>query len=87
MSKRDLKLIAATVTVCGVLFSVVGKIFGPDRILWEDAPWYGDISENLGWALMLIAPIIYIALDWTALFPKKDKKFEPKESIGNETDH
>ena len=87
MTKRDLKLIAATVTACGVLFSVAGEIFGPDRILWEAAPWYGDLSEKLGWALMLVAPIIYIALDWRALFPIKQKKSDSVEKDENDLGH
>lgn len=63
MTKRDGKIIAASITICGILFTVFGEIFGPDRVVWHKAPWYGDIAGKLGWFLVLVAPIIYIILD------------------------
>ena len=73
MSKRDWKLIAATITVFGVILSLIGKIFGPDEVVWHKAPWFGDVGDKLGWLFILIAPLIYIILDWNNLFPKKTK--------------
>jgi len=71
MSKRDWKLIAAMVTVCGVVLCLIGKIFGPDEVVWHKASWFGETADILGWLFILIAPLIYIILDWHNLFPRK----------------
>jgi hypothetical protein len=73
MSKRDWKLIAAMLIVCGIVLSLIGKIFGPDEVVWHKAPWFGETADILGWLFILIAPLIYIILDWNNLFPKKAK--------------
>jgi vacuolar-type H+-ATPase subunit I/STV1 len=71
MTKRDGKLIAATFTVMGIIFTVFGELFGPEKVIWHKDPWYGNFSGKLGWFLVLIAPLIYIILDWGNIFPKK----------------
>ncbi len=80
MSRRDLKIVAATITACGFLFSVLGEIFGPDEVVWHAAPWYGKLSGNLGWWFLLVAPLIYIRLDWSNLFPPKKEQEDEEGS-------
>ena len=73
MSKRDLKIVAATLTVVGAILSIMDKIFAPHRLLLESSPDYPDFLRTLGWLFLLVAPIIYILLDFSNLF-RSDKK-------------
>jgi len=70
MNKRDGKIIAATLTVVGVVLSVLDKIYEPHRLILENSPEYPDFLRTLGWLLLLVPPLIYIALDWKNLFSK-----------------
>ena len=70
MNKRDWKLIAASVTLVGVIISLFGKMFEPVRPVFEKEPWYGSLADNVGWFILLIAPIFYIWLDRSNLSPK-----------------
>ena len=82
MSKRDLKLIAATLTVVGVVLSIFDKIFEPHYIADTYTPTWPDFLRWVGWGFLLIPPLIYIWLDRENLFPKKkDKKEKDKLDI------
>ena len=70
MSKRIGKLIAAGLIIFGSLFNLLGYFFGPERILWEQPSFFGGLSETLGWIMLLIAPIIYVIVDWENLIKK-----------------
>ena len=89
MTKRDLKIIAATLTVVGAILSVLDKIFAPHHLLLESSPSYPDFLRTTGWLFLLIPPLIYIALDFPNLFPvfkqKSNMKSEDKnDSSGSE---
>ena len=73
MSKRDVKLIAATLTVVGVFLSILDRIYSPQHILKESNLDYPDILRTLGWLFLIIPPLIYILLDFRNLFPSKKK--------------
>ncbi len=66
-----LKIIAATITICGGFFSLIGRFWGPERMTWQPAPWYGKLADEVGWYLLLVAPLAYIALGFRTLFPNK----------------
>jgi len=74
MTKRDLKIIAASLTVVGAILSVFDKIFAPDHLLLESSPNYPDALRTIGWLFLLIPPLIYIALDFPNLFPLSKSK-------------
>lgn len=76
MSKRDWKIVAATLTGVGAILSVLDKIFAPNYLLMASSPEYPGVLRFIGWLFLLIPPLIYIALDWKSLFPQKtlDKK-------------
>jgi hypothetical protein len=71
LSKRDLKIVAATLTVVGVILSVLDKIYAPHRLLSESSPDYPEFLRYLGWLFLIVPPLIYIGLDWHNLFPRK----------------
>ena len=73
MSKRDLKIVAATLTVVGAVLIILDRIFSPQPILDESSPDYPDILRTLGCIFLIIPPLIYIALDFPNLFPSKKK--------------
>jgi len=90
MAKRDLKIIAGTLTVVGAILSIFDKIFASDHLLLESSPNYPDALRTIGWLFLLIPPLIYIALDFPNLFPlpkSKDKiKSEDKPNDSNSED-
>ena len=71
LRKRDLKIIAASFTVVGVILSVLDKIYAPHRLLLESSPNYPEFLRYLGWLFLIVPPLIYIGLDWHNLFPRK----------------
>ena len=71
MAKRDLKIIAATLTIIGAILSILDRIFTPDYLVFENSPSYPNFLRFLGLIFLIIPPIIYIGLDWRNLFPKK----------------
>ena len=73
MNKRDLKIIAATLTVVGAILSIFDKIYEPDRLLLESSPNYPNFLRLLGWLFLLVQPLIYIWLDRENLFSMKKK--------------
>ena len=73
MNKRDLKIIAATLTVVGAILSIFDKIYEPDRLLLENSPNYPNFLRLLGWLFLLVPPLIYIWLDRENLFSMKKK--------------
>ena len=87
MAKRDLKIIAGTLTVVGAILSIFDKIFAPDHLLLESSPNYPDALRTIGWLFLLIPPLIYIALDFPDFFhlsKSKDKiKAEDKQNGSN----
>ena len=74
MTKRDGKIIAATLTVVGAILSILDKIYEPHHLLLEGSPGYPNFLRTIGWLLLLIPPLIYIALDWKNLFSKKKSR-------------
>ena len=86
MKKRDLKLIAATLTVVGAVLSILDRIFAPDYLLLESSPDYPNLLRTLGWLFLLIPALIYIVLDFPNLFPNKklQKKDETLDFEKNE---
>ena len=85
MSKRDLKIIAATLTIIGAILSILDRIYAPDYLLLESSPNYPNLLRTLGWLLLLIPPLIYIVLDFPNLFrfKKLQDKDEHKDSRDN----
>jgi len=81
MTKRDFKIVAATLTVVGAILSILDKIFAPHQLLLESSPNYPDALRTTGWLFLLIPPLVYIILDFSNLFPfsKSQKKNEPEE--------
>jgi hypothetical protein len=74
MTKRDLKIIAATLTVVGAILSILDKIYAPHIIEDTSSPNYPDFLRLLGWLFLLIPPLIYIWLDRENLFSKKTER-------------
>ena len=74
MTKRDLKIIAATLTVVGAILSILDKIYAPHIIEDTSSPTYPDCLRLLGWLFLLIPPLIYIWLDRENLFSKKTER-------------
>ena len=63
MSRRDLKIVAGTLTVVGVVMAVLEHIFAPDYLVFGksplDTPWF--IWPKL--VITSLAPIAYIVID------------------------
>jgi hypothetical protein len=74
LNKRVFKLIAATLTALGAVLTILDWIFPPVYIEWHSSPKYPDFLRLLGSIFFLLPALIYIALDWKNLFPKRDKK-------------
>lgn len=73
MNKRDWKIIAATLTIVGAIFSILDKIYAPHVMEDTGSPNYPDFLRWIGWLFLLIPPLIYIWLDWENLFSKKKR--------------
>jgi len=74
VSKRDLKLIAATLTIIGAILSILDRIYAPDYLLLESSPEYPNLLRTLGWLFLLVPALIYIVLDFPNLFPGKNSQ-------------
>ncbi len=87
MTKRDLKIVAGTLTVVGAILSVFDKIFAPHHLVLESSPNYPGALRIIGWLFLLIPPLIYITLDFPNLFPlskiKGKTKSEEKQNSSN----
>jgi hypothetical protein len=73
MTKRDLKIIAATLTVVGAILSILDKIYAPHVMEDTGSPNYPNFLRLLAWLFLLVPPLIYIWLDRENLFSKKKK--------------
>jgi hypothetical protein len=85
MTRRDGKIIAGTVTVIGAILSVFDKIYALHHLLLESSPDYPEPLGTLGWLCLLVAPLIYIALDFTEAFGKNraEQSEIPQETSGS----
>jgi|WetSurMetagenome_2_1015567.scaffolds.fasta_scaffold64808_2 hypothetical protein len=77
MTRRDAKIVAATLTVVGALLSILDKVYAPHHLRLESSPDYPDFLRTLGWLFLLIAPFFYIALDVVDIFGSHRIKKEP----------
>lgn len=81
MTKRDWKIVAATLTIVGAILSILDKIFAPSYLLLESSSKYPNALRTIGWLFLLLPSLIYIALDWGNLFP--DTKYRQKTGRKN----
>jgi hypothetical protein len=72
--KKDLKIIAGTITIIGALFSILDKVYAPHYLLLRSSPEYPKILRTLGWIMLLIASLIYIFIDILYYFKRKNQK-------------
>ncbi len=62
--KLTLKIIAATVTLIGIIIGFLELRYAPHHLLLESSPKYPNWAKWLRWAITAIAPIVYIAVDF-----------------------
>lgn len=85
MSKRDWKIIAGTATILGILLGVFEVIYAPKYAVNPNhipSIFHSDFAHWLNLIIVSLPPILYIALDWENLFPKKQKEEDSRESSG-----
>jgi hypothetical protein len=59
-----LKIVAAAVTVIGLLFGFLERYFAPTVIVTEDSPNYPDWLKWFGWILTALGALAYVTIDW-----------------------
>jgi uncharacterized protein involved in cysteine biosynthesis len=59
-----LKVVAAVVTIIGLLFGFLERYFAPTTLVTEDSPNYPDWLAWLGWILTTLGVLAYIAINW-----------------------
>ena len=59
-----LKIVAAVVTVIGLLFGLLERYLAPNIIITEDSPNYPDWLKWFGWILTALGALAYVAIDW-----------------------
>jgi hypothetical protein len=59
-----LKIIAAVVTVIGLLFAFLERYFAPHALVTEDSPNYPDWLKWFGLILTALGVLTYIVIDW-----------------------
>jgi hypothetical protein len=84
ITKKNIKIVAGTLTIVGAILSVFDKIFSPHYLVTDSSPNYPEALRTIGWLFLLIPPLIYIALDLFDLFPlsksKDSIKIEEKQN-------
>ena len=63
-SLTALKIIAAVVTLIGLLLGFLERYFAPTRIITENSPNYPDWLAWFGWSLTAFGVLAYVAIDW-----------------------
>lgn len=61
---QALKIVAAVVTIIGLLLGFLERYFAPTHLITEDSPNYPDWLAWFGWALTALGVLAYIAIDW-----------------------
>jgi uncharacterized protein involved in cysteine biosynthesis len=59
-----LKIVAAVVTIIGLLLGFLERRFAPTVRVTEDSPNYPDWLAWLGWILAALGVLAYIAIDF-----------------------
>ena len=74
MDRLLLKRLAALATIGGIMLGALGRLLEPAvRVTRVPTGPIGHFLSTFGDILTVIAPIIYIILDWHNLFPKKNE--------------
>ena len=73
MGKREWKIFTAGMTFLGSIFILIGRIFGQSAISWDNGSQLAESTGSVGWYLLLVAPLIYIILDWPFSKPKEKR--------------
>ena len=60
----DLKIVAAVVTVIGLLFGFLERYFAPNVRVTTDSPNYPDWLKWFGWILTALGALAYVTIDW-----------------------
>ena len=61
---RALKIVAAVVTIIGLLLGFLERYFAPTHLITEDSPSYTDWLAWLGWVLTALGVLSYVAIDF-----------------------
>lgn len=75
MGKREWKIVAATVTVIGVLFGILDSIFAPNYYVDETGLPGHNFMALMKLIMTSIAPIAYIVIDHWEDIKKKAGKY------------
>ena len=59
-----IKIIAAVVTIIGLLLGFLERYFAPSVRITEDSPNYPAWLAWLGWILTALGILAYVAIDW-----------------------
>jgi uncharacterized protein involved in cysteine biosynthesis len=65
-----LKIVAAAVTVIGLLFAFLERYFAPTVIVTENSPNYPDWLKWFGWILTALGALAYVTIDWRSRHDK-----------------
>jgi hypothetical protein len=59
-----LKIVAAVVTIIGLVFGFLERYFKPSYLLLQSSANYPPWLAWLGWILTMLGVLAYIAIDW-----------------------
>ena len=59
-----LKIVAAVVTIIGLLLGFLERYFAPSALITEDSTDYPDWLAWLGWILTALGILAYVGIDW-----------------------
>ena len=62
-----LKRVRAGLIVFGSAMNLLAEFTKEVQLVVVVIPWYG----KAGWFMLLVASLVYVAIDWQNLFPKK----------------
>ena len=60
----NLKIIAATAAIIGIILGFFERWYVPDVLVTEQSPKYPELLRRLGWLLASVGAIGYIVLDY-----------------------
>jgi uncharacterized protein involved in cysteine biosynthesis len=58
------KVVAAVVTIIGLVLGFFERRFAPKALVTEDSPNYPDWLAWIGWIMAALGALVYIAIDF-----------------------
>ncbi len=68
---KNLKIVAATLTVLGIILSFLNLLYTPHVLVLESSPTQPPWFPWVSWIILSLGPIVYIIVDILELRRKK----------------